>query len=155
MTRLGPLHLHAGNLLLGDPGRRHLVLTADRIRYFNGDEAREVFDWREVQNVAVEFPTTRFRFPGLVVGFGLSLLALLTQDRVDLDTHPGTVKLLAGEEDSVLAVDPHHAWRYWEGSVAASQLLLDRLVIDEPSRQLLSRPEYLIRTATKAAKRRR
>ncbi|MFS0894639.1 hypothetical protein [Microbacterium sp. 179-I 3D3 NHS] len=153
MMRFGPLHSVRGKLVVGDPGRRHLVLTPEEARYRNDGEVEAVFPWPEVTGIRLSFPTTRFRFPAAVSGVTLSALALLMNDDPQISPKDGTV-VVTGHDDFEAPLSCHHLGGYWQRSVDVAQDLITRFVDDPSSRVLLTHPDSLVEAAASAARRR-
>lgn len=154
MKRFGPLHASRQTLLIGDPGHRHLVLAEDGVRYRNEHELVASHEWDSIFDIRIEMPTTRFRFPGLVSGVVLSAIAIFIQDDPSIGPKDGTVTITIRNEKVTYPLSRHHLGGYWARSSAATQRLVDQLIMDASSRALLRHPGSLIRAAAAAARRR-
>lgn len=153
MRRYGPLIAGERRLLLGDPGRAHLSLSADGLTHRDGVEQRLSFGWQQLSLLALDLPTTRFRFPGLVGTVGLGLVAAAVQD--DLGIGPddiGAVDVVIDGEPRRLPLGRHHVGGYWVRSVIGAQRLLDHLLAHPAQRALLEQPRVLIDLAAKLAR---
>lgn len=146
MTRFGPLQSLPPALIVGDPTRRHLRLEREGIQYNVEGRTVETYHWQELNRIDTEFPSTWFRYPGAIAGLAMSLIALLTHDTPDFRAKPGKAKVTRNGKETELQIDTHHLIGYWQGAVTATQRLLDRLLLDSPSRVLLNDPDALVKT---------
>ncbi|MFS0910942.1 hypothetical protein AB3M89_04050 [Microbacterium sp. 179-I 3D2 NHS] len=151
--RFGTLHSVRRELVVGDPGRKHLALLPDEVHYRIDREVEAVFPWPEVTGIRLSFPTTRFRFPAAVSGVTLSALALLMNDDPQISPKDGVV-VVSGSDDFEAPLSCHHLGGYWQRSVDVAQNLISRFVDDPSSRVLLSHPDSLVEAAASAARRR-
>lgn len=151
--RFGPLHSVGGQLVVGDPGRRHLVLLPDAVHYRNDDEVEATFAWAGVTGIRLSLPTTRFRFPAAVSGVALSALTLFVQDDPQISPKDGAVAI-DGDEAFAAPLNCHHLGGYWQRTVDVAQDLIARFIEEPTSRTLLHHPDALIETVSSAARRR-
>lgn len=152
MKRYGPLHSSAHGLLIGDPGRRHLLLAPERLAYRDRTTVVQEWDWDGVDGVALDVPTSRFRFPGAVAGFFTAAVVAFVGDNPGIDPDDGVAVIRMDGSEVRLAVGRHHVGGYWARSVRATQRLLDRLCEDSESRGLLKSPDGLLKAVMKAAR---
>ncbi|WP_405374835.1 MULTISPECIES: hypothetical protein [unclassified Microbacterium] len=153
-TRFGPLHVVSGRVVVGDPSRLHLQLNPDEIVYRRETQVQGRIAWRDVVDLELVFPTTRFRFPGLVSFVAWTAMSLVVQDDPGIRAATGSVRIVTRDgEPASFDLDMHHLWRYWERSVEAAQIVLTRLRADEASRSLLAHPHALLRAVAAGATR--
>lgn len=144
MQRFGPLRSIEGGVAVGDSGGKHLILGVERIAYRGAGDHTDEFAWTDVQAITLDLPSTRFRAPAILFGFLLIVTSLLSAQVIDDLPEDGTVTVLTHGTERRLAITRHHVGSYWNRSVQATQHLLDRLVSDPPSRELLGHPDHLI-----------
>ncbi|MGW8483906.1 hypothetical protein ACWGJP_12305 [Microbacterium sp. NPDC055903] len=152
MKRYGPLIAVSEALALGDPGRHHLRLTPDAVIIRDGKDSEGMLSWEEIESIAIEVPTTRFRLPGLVSTLVLGALTVLTLDSLDLDPDDGAVELVVRGEIRRMPLSRHHVGGYWAPTVTGADRLLTHLISTPAQRTLLSRPEALIDVAARLAR---
>ncbi|GGH44563.1 hypothetical protein [Microbacterium album] len=153
MMRFGPLHHIPDGLVIGDPGRRHLLLLPGSLVHRDGDQPTRSLPWDDIAATRLDLPTTRFRYPGLVSAIVSSVLVAVTLGDPGLDPDDGALEISGSPETTRLAVSRHHVGRYWIGSVGAAQALLDRLAAHAPSRALLADPEAILHRLARTARR--
>lgn len=152
MRRFGPLHAYRGDLIIGDPGRRHLLLRPATLAYLDDTETRREAPWAEVDAVQLTLKTTRFRFPGFVSGVFASVFVALTENSPDFGSEDGELVLTMDAVSHTLPLSRHHLGGYWQRSVAATQHLLDRLIADPSERQQLEHPDRVVSLVARAAR---
>ncbi|PRB18930.1 hypothetical protein [Microbacterium sp. MYb62] len=152
MKRYGPLIVVSEALAVGDPGRHHLRLTPDAVIIREGVDNRGIVPWADVEQIALDVPTTRFRLPGLVgtILLGALTAALLTDPGVDPDD--GTVTMTVDGEVRTVPLSRHHVGGYWAPTVAGAHRLIAHLIAHPEQRALLAHPEQLIDVAAQLAR---
>lgn len=155
MTRYGPLSSKAGVLAIGDTERRHVLLTPSGVAEHDGATQAASFSWDDVERVILDVPRTRFRFPGAFSTIGLGAVAALLLDDPGASPDDGEIHIVVDGHTHVLAVSRHHVGGYWDRIVTHTQELLDLLVSSQESRDLLARPEEVIKLVTEATRRNR
>lgn len=145
MPRYGPLQVLNDGVVLGDPGRRNLLLVPDGLHYRDASEVQHRYSWDEVTSLGIDVPTTRFRFPGVISGVVSVVLVAFTQEDPHLDPAEGSVSITTSDSATTLPLDRHHLGSYWVEAVRRTQRMLDRLLTDPPSRRLLRHPRTLLR----------
>lgn len=153
MSRFGPLHAIRRTLVVGDPGRQHLALAREEVRYHDGDETPVVFPWSSIVSIELNLPATKFRFPALVSGVALSALALFIQDDPNIEPKNGTVTVTTRDGRFTWPLSSHNLGGYWQRSAEVAQRLVTKLIDDETSRALLDHPATLIESVTRAGRR--
>ncbi|ALJ21066.1 hypothetical protein [Microbacterium sp. No. 7] len=151
--RLGVLHRADDGLVIGDPGRRHLLLTTETLVYREHTTVVGQYAWDELDVILIEVPTSRFRFSGVVAGLITAIAVALIMESPDIGPDDGTVSITSEGSSARLPLSRHHAGGYWERGVVVTQRLVDRLVTDPASRELLHRPDDLLRSLITAARR--
>lgn len=153
MTRYGILHARPEGLLIGDPGREHLLLTPQALIARDHRTVTDEIAWERISAVRLDVPTSRFRFTGAAVGVASAVLAFFISGDPGMDPEDGRAHVTTPEGEIRLWVGRHHVGGYWVRNIEASQRLIDRL-IDEPySRALLWQPDALLEAVRKAARR--
>lgn len=152
MRRYGPLIAVPGALAVGDPGRHHLRLTPEAVIVRAGEEETGIFVWDDVEHVAIDVPTTRFRLPGLLSTVVLSVVTVLTADTLDLDPDDDGVELVVAGESVRRPLSRHHVGGYWAPTVRGAHALLAHLIRTPEQRALLARPESVVDVAAKLAR---
>lgn len=152
MKRYGLIHAVGEGILLGDPTRRHLLLMSESLQHREGNDTLHRFRWDDLQGVAVNVPTTRFRFPGFLAGVVSAAVILIAQGDPNLGPEAGAVEVRVDSASHVLPVDRHYLGSYWAPAVRGVQLMLNRLVSDPSSRVLLDHPDRLLRAVALAAR---
>lgn len=152
MDRFGPLHAYKGFLRIGDPTRRHLRLDQTGVRAGTDAENRDPIAWESITSIRVELPQTWFRYPGALAGIAMSAVALATQETPEFDVKTGEAVVVTPEATAAFIVDSHHLIGYFSGAIRTANRLLERLIVDEPSRTLLDVPEALVQTAASAVR---
>lgn len=152
MKRYGPLIVVREALAVGDPGRHHLRLSPDAVIIREGVENRGIVRWADIEEIAIDVPTTRFRLPGLVSTLLLGALtaAMLSDPGVDPDD--GSVTLTVDGEPRTLPLSRHHVGGYWAPTVTGAQRLIAHLIAHPEPRALLAHPEPLIDVAARLAR---
>lgn len=152
MKRYGPLIVVPEALAVGDPGRNHLRLTPDAVLIREGIENRGIVSWADVDAIAIDVPTTRFRLPGLVgtVLLGALTAVMLTDPGVDPDD--GSATLTVDGESRTVPLSRHHVGGYWAPTVAGAHRLVAHLIAHPEQRALLAHPEPLIDVAVRLAR---
>ena len=152
MTRYGPLSNKAGVLAIGDTERRHVVLTPTGVVEHEGATEAVSFRWAEVDSVVLDLPRTRLRFPGVFSTIGLGAVAALLLDDSGASPDDGEIHVVVDGHTHDLAVSRHHVGGYWDRIVTHTQELLDQFVSSRESRDLLARPEEVIKRVTQATR---
>lgn len=155
MKRFGPLHSTVAGVVLGDPGRKHVLLTPAEFGYGDGGDVQQTFAWEEIEAVNVDMPTTRFRFPGVLAGIASAILVALIQENPNLGPDAGRVTIRTADTEAALPLDRHHFGGYWAPTMRATQRMLDQLVGEPASRNLLNHPDDLLGAVAAAARRKR
>ncbi|PQZ61129.1 MULTISPECIES: hypothetical protein [unclassified Microbacterium] len=152
MRRYGPLIVVAEALAVGDPGRNHLRLTREAVIIREGIENRGIVAWTDVEAIALDVPTTKFRLPGLVSTLLLGALtaAMLSDPGVDPDD--GSVTLTIGGELRTVPLSRHHVGGYWAPTLVGAHRLIAHLIAHPEQRALLAHPEPLIDVAAQLAR---
>ncbi|MBA8815111.1 hypothetical protein FHX48_000163 [Microbacterium halimionae] len=153
MTRFGPLSTSPEGLILGDPGRKHLLLTPAGMNYRAHAAPPQFFAWNEIEGATIDLPTSRFRFPALAVGVASWAVAFSSGESIHLDPDDGSVTIVSRGDEVLLDIGRHHVGGYWRASVAAAQRLLERFIVEPQSRELLNHPEELLRAVTASVRR--
>ncbi|MBB2975800.1 hypothetical protein FHX49_001367 [Microbacterium endophyticum] len=153
MTRFGPLSTSPEGLILGDPGRKHLLLTPPGVSYRAHAAPSQFFAWNDIEGIVIELPTSRFRFPALVVGVISWSIAFSSGESVNMNPNDGAVTIFSRGHEALLDVGRHHVGGYWRTSIVAAQRLCDRFIAESPSRELLNHPEELLRAVIASARR--
>lgn len=152
MKRYGPLIAVPDALAVGDPGRHHLRLTPEAVILREGVENRGLFTWAEVEGIALDVPTTRFRLPGLVGTIVLGALTAIALSDLGVDPDDGAVTLTVDGQPTTVPLSRHHVGGYWEPTVSGAHRLLAHLIAHPEQRALLAHPEPLIDVAAQLAR---
>lgn len=155
MTRYGPLSNKAGVLAIGDTERRHVLLTPSEVVEHDGATEAASFRWDDVESVVLDLPDTRFRFPGALSTIGLGAVAALLLGDPGASPEDGEIHIVVEGHTHDLAVSRHHVGGYWDRIVTHMQELLDQFVSSRESRDLLARPEEVVKRVTEATRRNR
>ena len=146
MPRFGPLSSAPDGVAVGDHAAKHLLLTPEQVRYHGAAGRARDFGWADVERISIDLPCSRFRATAAVSGALMIATSLLSMQVIDDLPEDGTAIVRSDGSDHPLSLTRHHVGGYWRRSVQATQRLLDRLVADPPSRELLRHPDDLIRT---------
>lgn len=152
MRRYGPLIAVPGALAVGDPGRHHLRLTPEAVILREGVESRGILSWADVENIALDVPTTRFRLPGLVGTIVLGALTAIALSDIGVDPDDGAVTLTLDGEATTVPLSRHHVGGYWAPTVDGAHRLLAHRIENPAQRPLLAHPEPLIDIAAQLAR---
>lgn len=152
MKRYGPLIAVPEALAVGDPGRNHLRLTPDAVILRAGRESRGILSWADVDEIALDVPTTRFRLPGLAGTLVLGALTAVARTDLGVDPDDGAVTLTVLGEPMTLPLSRHHVGGYWAPTVTGAHRLLAHLVAHSAQRALLVHPEQLVDVAAQLAR---
>ncbi|KJQ52928.1 hypothetical protein [Microbacterium sp. SA39] len=152
MKRYGPLIAVSGALAVGDPGRYHLRLTPEAVILREGVENRGILSWPDVESIALDVPTTKFRLPGLVGTIVLGALTAVVLSDLGVDPDDGAVTLTVDGEVTTVPLSRHHVGGYWAPTVDGAHRLLAHLIENPEQRALLAHPEPLIDIAAQLAR---
>lgn len=145
MARFGMVHGGSGGVVIGNPWKTHLFLTPDGVSQRWGAAALQAFSWEEVESVTLDFPTTRFRWPGAIVRGLLTPLRVVSPDLWGVEPPPGSAIITSEGDDYVLNINRHHFGGYWLPEVLATQRVLNRLTSSPDTRVRLAQPDDVLR----------